>query len=190
MVHYFDTTIGAGTVVLPYGGEGQNVPADGMVSLIPSFSKVPSTTCSIMCYGFDHINALNNPYLMGQNSIILSLAKLIACGGDYQKSYLSCQEFFLKVNSPLRWSVPFVSLLGAFSAMINLGVGAIGGKDSMSGTYEDLDVPPTLVSFAVTTTQVDKVIDSCLKKQSAKLMVFYANEVGEGIANFHQLKIN
>ena len=144
----FDSTIGAGTVLMPFGGVKQLTPNEAMVAKFPVFGE--TTTASAMAWGF-------NPYIMSANqftgaylSVVESLSKLVAAGFEHEKAYLTFQEYFEKLrDEPERWGKPMAAVLGALMAQIELGAGAIGGKDSMSGSFEDLDVPPTLVSFAV-----------------------------------------
>lgn len=144
----FDSTIGAGTVLMPFGGHTQLTPAQAMVAKLPVFGE--TTTASAMAWGF-------NPFIMEKNqftgaylSVVESLAKLVAAGFEVDNAYLTFQEYFEKLrDEPDRWGKPMAAVLGALQAQTDLGVGAIGGKDSMSGSFEDLDVPPTLVSFAV-----------------------------------------
>ena len=144
----FDSTIGAGTVLMPFGGRKQLTPNMAMVAKLPVFGE--TTTASAMAWGF-------NPYIMEQNqftgaylSVVESLSKLVAAGFEHEKAYLSFQEYFEKLrDEPERWGKPMAAVLGALMAQVDLGAGAIGGKDSMSGTFEQLDVPPTLISFAV-----------------------------------------
>ena len=144
----FDSTIGAGTVLMPFGGRKQLTPAQAMVAKLPVFGE--TTTASAMAWGF-------NPYIMEKNqftgaylSVVESIAKLVATGFRREDAYLTFQEYFEKLrDEPTRWGKPMAAVLGALMAQVDLGVGAIGGKDSMSGTFEQLDVPPTLISFAV-----------------------------------------
>ena len=144
----FDSTIGAGTVLMPFGGKRQLTPNMAMVAKLPVFGE--TTTASAMAWGF-------NPYIMSKNqftgaylSVVESLAKLVAAGFEHEKAYLSFQEYFEKLrDEPERWGKPTAAVLGALMAQVDLGSGAIGGKDSMSGSFENLDVPPTLISFAV-----------------------------------------
>ena len=144
----FDSTIGAGTVLMPFGGVKQLTPNEAMVAKFPVFGE--TTTASAMAWGF-------NPYIMEKNqftgaylSVVESLSKLVAAGFEHEKAYLSFQEYFEKLrDEPERWGKPTAAVLGALMAQVDLGAGAIGGKDSMSGSFEDLDVPPTLISFAV-----------------------------------------
>ena len=144
----FDSTIGAGTVLMPFGGKRQLTPNMAMVAKLPVSGE--TTTASAMAWGF-------NPYIMSKNqftgaylSVVESLAKLVAAGFEHEKAYLSFQEYFEKLrDEPERWGKPTAAVLGALMAQVDLGAGAIGGKDSMSGSFENLDVPPTLISFAV-----------------------------------------
>ena len=153
----FDSTIGAATVLMPFGGKTQLAPAQAMVAKFPVFGE--TTTCSAMAWGF-------NPYIMEADqfrgaylSVVESVAKLIATGFARETMYLSFQEYFEKLrNEADRWGKPVAAVLGALMAQVDLGVGAIGGKDSMSGSFEDLDVPPTLISFAVATGKVGNVV--------------------------------
>ena len=162
LVERFDSTIGAGTVLMPFGGKNQLTPAQAMVAKFPVFGE--TTTASAMSWGF-------NPYLSEANqfkgaylAVVESVAKLIATGFSRKSAYLTFQEYFGSVRtSPERWGKPVGSLLGGLMAQVDLEVGSIGGKDSMSGSFEDLDVPPTLVSFAVSTGKVDNVVSPELK---------------------------
>ncbi len=152
----FDSTIGAGTVLMPFGGATQLTPAQAMVAKFPVMGE--TTTVSGMAWGF-------NPYLMSADqfagaylSVVESVSRLVATGFEHERAYLSFQEYFERLRDvPERWGKPLAAVLGALMAQADLGIGAIGGKDSMSGSFEDLDVPPTLVSFAVATGSVDRV---------------------------------
>ena len=152
----FDSTIGAGTVLMPFGGRTQLTPAQAMVAKFPVAGE--TTTVSGMAWGF-------NPYLMSADqfagaylSVVESVSRLVATGFEHERAYLSFQEYFERLRDvPERWGKPLAAVLGALMAQADLGIGAIGGKDSMSGSFEDLDVPPTLVSFAVATGSVDRV---------------------------------
>ena len=152
----FDSTIGAGTVLMPFGGRTQLTPTQAMVAKFPVAGE--TTTVSGMAWGF-------NPYLMSADqfagaylSVVESVSRLVATGFEHERAYLSFQEYFERLRDvPERWGKPLAAVLGALMAQADLGIGAIGGKDSMSGSFEDLDVPPTLVSFAVATGSVDRV---------------------------------
>ncbi len=150
----FDSTIGAGTVLMPFGGKYQMTPPQAMVHLV-SVEKGHTDTVSYMSWGGNPYVAEKSPYHGAYLAVVESLSKLVATGASFGDVYLSFQEYFLKPQKdPKRWGQPLAALLGAFKAQLDLGVAAIGGKDSMSGTFEHIDVPPTLVSFAVTTGKV------------------------------------
>ena len=154
----FDSTIGAGTVLMPFGGIYQRTPIQAMVNLI-SVEKGHTDDCSVMSWGFDPYVSSASPYHGAYTAVISSAAKLVAAGADLMDTYLSFQEYFPKPGrTPSRWGLPFAAVLGAFKAQMALSIGAIGGKDSMSGSFEDIDVPPTLVSFAVTTAKAEDIL--------------------------------
>ena len=154
----FDSTIGAGTVLMPFGGINQRTPIQAMVNLI-SIEKQHTSTCSVMSWGYNPFIASASPYHGAYLAVVESVSKLVATGASFEDVYLSFQEYFEKLmKEPKRWGKPMAAVLGAFKAQKELGVGAIGGKDSMSGTFEDIDVPPTLISFAVTTEDVKNII--------------------------------
>ena len=172
MVEMFDATIGAGTVVMPYGGKNALSPMDGMVAKIPMIHG-DTTTCSMMTFGYNPAIAKNSPFLGGMIGVLESLSKLVAIGGDYKKARLSFQEYFERLGKdPVKWGRPFAALLGANQVQLAMGTPAIGGKDSMSGTFGDLTVPPTLISFAVATSHVDAVITCELKSTESLLQLF------------------
>ena len=149
----FDSTIGAGTVLMPFGGRNQLTPAQAMVQKI-SMEKKHTDDCSLMAFGYNPFLSEKNPYQGAYLAVVESVCKLIASGADFKKVYLTFQEYFKHPGKDgARWGEPAAALLGAFKAQMELGIGAIGGKDSMSGSFEKLDVPPTLVSFAVTTSK-------------------------------------
>jgi phosphoribosylformylglycinamidine synthase len=152
----FDSSIGAGSVLVPYGGKFQRTPAQVMAALLPADG---AETCSVMSYAFDPYDSEANPYSAAYNAVILSVAKLVAAGCDYHSAYLTFQEYFERLRSePQRWGKPLAALLGALTAQLELGIAAIGGKDSMSGSYEDLDVPPTFISFAIAPADASVII--------------------------------
>ncbi len=155
----FDGSVGAASVTMPYGGAHQMTPTQAMAAKLPVL-RGETTTASLMAYGFDPMYMAQNPYVGAQASLISSVARIVASGGDPARVWLSLQEFFEKPDSarPQRLGKPFSALLGALDAQIDLGAGAIGGKDSMSGTFKDIDVPPTLISFAVTTLDAQNVL--------------------------------
>ena len=149
LVERFDSTIGSGTVLMPYGGKYSATEQEAMVAKIPVLNGV-SEEATIMSYGFNPDLGVWSPYHMAYYSIIEAVTKLAAVGGDYRKVRLTLQEYFEKLGkNPERWGKPFAALLGAYQAQVDLGIPAIGGKDSMSGSFGNLDVPPTLVAFAV-----------------------------------------
>ncbi|MBR6958935.1 MAG: phosphoribosylformylglycinamidine synthase, partial [Clostridiales bacterium] len=146
----FDSSIGAATALMPYGGKFQNSPEEGMAAKIPMEHGVTSD-CSVMTYGFDPYYTEWNTYAGSYHAVVESLLKLLAMGSDPAKARLTFQEYFERMGSEKSWGKPLSALLGAYQAQLDFGTGSIGGKDSMSGSFENLDVPPTLVSFAVTT---------------------------------------
>ena len=159
----FDSTIGAGTVLMPFGGKNQQTPIQAMVHKV-SLERGHTDTCSLMSWGYNPFITEKSPYHGAYLAVVESAAKLVATGAAYEDVYLTFQEYFQRVgHDPKRWGQPLAALLGAFEAQKDLGIAAIGGKDSMSGTFEDLDVPPTLVSFAVTTEKVQNIVPNELK---------------------------
>ncbi len=164
LIEKFDSTIGAGTVLMPFGGVNQLTPAQAMAAKIPVLSG-NTNTCSLMGWGYNPYVSEKSPYHGAILAVIESIAKVVAIGGSYKHCWLTFQEYFERTqNNPKRWGKPFSALLGALKAQLEMGCGAIGGKDSMSGTFEDIDVPPTLVSFAVSTASADKVVSPEFKK--------------------------
>ncbi len=154
----FDSTIGAGTVLMPFGGKNQLTPIQAMAHKI-SLEHGHTDMCSLMAYGYNPFIAEKSPYHGAYLAVVESVSKLIATGAKFEDVYLTFQEYFEKPrNDASRWGKPFSALLGAFDAQLDMGIGAIGGKDSMSGSFDELDVPPTLVSFAVTTDKIDNVV--------------------------------
>ena len=154
----FDSTIGAGTVLMPFGGKYQLTPIQAMVQKI-SVEKKHTDDCSFMAFGYNPFITSASPYHGAYLAVVESVCKLIASGASFQDTYLTFQEYFERLGKdPKRWGKPLAALLGAFRAQMELGIGAIGGKDSMSGSFEKLDVPPTLVSFAVTTGKTGEVV--------------------------------
>ena len=159
----FDSTIGAGTVLMPFGGKYQQTPIQAMVHKV-SVEKGHTDDCSLMAWGYNPNLTEKSPYHGAYLAVVESAAKLVATGAAYTDVYLTFQEYFLRVGrDPKRWGQPMAALLGAFAAQKDLGIAAIGGKDSMSGSFEQLNVPPTLVSFAVTTETVDNIVSNEFK---------------------------
>ena len=160
LVERFDSTIGAGTVLMPFGGKTQLTPAQAMCAKIPVLNA-ETNTASLMAWGFDPYDMSDNPFTGAQESVISSVSKIVAAGGSWHHTWMSFQEYFGHMyTDPKRWGQPFSALLGALKAQQELEIGAIGGKDSMSGTFEDIDVPPTLVAFSVSTCKADKAVSS------------------------------
>ncbi len=166
----FDSTIGAGTVLMPFGGKNQLTPIQAMVQLV-STEKGHTDDCSVMSWGYNPFYTEKTPFHGAYMAVIESVCKLIATGASFEDTYLTFQEYFERPGKdPKRWGKPLSALLGAFKAQKDLKVAAIGGKDSMSGTFEDLDVPPTLVSFAVTTDKVQNIVSPEFKKAGNKVI--------------------
>lgn len=172
LVEMFDGSIGAGSVFMPYGGKYQLTETQSMVAKLP----VAEGTCdavTMMAYGFDPQLSSWSPYHGAVYAVLESMARIVAAGGDYKKIRFTFQEYFRRMNEdPSRWSQPFAALLGAYSAQIGFGLPSIGGKDSMSGTFNEIDVPPTLVSFAVDVAKEQDIITPELKQPGNKLMIF------------------
>ena len=174
LVERFDSTIGGGTVLMPYGGKDANTEQEAMVAKIPVLNGV-SEEATIMSYGFNPDLGVWSPYHMAYYSIIEAVTKLAAVGGDYRKARLTLQEYFEKLGKNAeRWGKPFAALLGAYQAQIDLGIPAIGGKDSMSGSFGDIDVPPTLVAFAVGVEKAKNIISAELKEAGSQLVFLMA----------------
>ena len=170
----FDSTIGAGTVLMPFGGRNQLTPAQAMVQKI-SMEKKHTDDCSLMAFGYNPFLSEKNPYQGAYLAVVESVCKLIASGADFKKVYLTFQEYFKHPGKDgARWGEPAAALLGAFKAQMELGIGAIGGKDSMSGSFEKLDVPPTLVSFAVTTSKVGNIVSPEFKAAGHNVILLRA----------------
>lgn len=172
LVEMFDGSIGAGSVLMPYGGKYQLTETQSMVAKLP----VDKGTCdavTMMAYGFDPKLSSWSPYHGAVYAVLESMARIVAAGGDYKKIRFTFQEYFRRMSEdPSRWSQPFAALLGAYSAQIGFGLPSIGGKDSMSGTFNDIDVPPTLVSFAVDVAKEQDIITPELKQPGNKIMIF------------------
>ncbi|MBQ7044977.1 MAG: phosphoribosylformylglycinamidine synthase [Clostridia bacterium] len=167
----FDSTIGAGTVLMPFGGKNQLTPIQSMVQKV-SVEKKHTNTCSLMSWGYNPFITEKSQYHGAYLAVVESVCKLIATGADFNDVYLTFQEYFERPGKDAkRWGKPLAALLGAFKAQMELGIGSIGGKDSMSGTFEDISVPPTLVSFAVTTTKVDRIVTNEFKKAGNRVVL-------------------
>ena len=189
LVERFDSTIGASTVLMPFGGKNQLTPAEGMVAKLPCDGE--TSTATAMTFGFDAEISEQSPFHGAIDAVTSSLAKLTALGADFSTAYLTFQEYFEKLgDSPEKWGKPLASLLGAFTAQKNFGVAAIGGKDSMSGTFEKLNVPPTLVSFAVAVVDASKVISPEFKSPNHRVYLVKCPRNAENIPDFDALKKN
>ncbi|MBR4234579.1 MAG: phosphoribosylformylglycinamidine synthase [Clostridia bacterium] len=184
----FDSTIGAGSVFMPFGGKNQLTPTQALAMKIPLESG-KTDDVSLMAYGFDPYLSERSPYHGAYAAVVESVCRLIASGAEFKNVYLSFQEYFPKPGSdPARWGLPFAALLGAFEAQIRLGVAAIGGKDSMSGTFEKLDVPPTLVSFAVTMAKAQQLVTPEFKRAGDKVYLLRCDTDENGLADAESLK--
>ena len=167
----FDSTIGAGTVLMPFGGRDQRTPVQAMVQKI-SIERGHTDDCSLMSWGYNPYISEKDPYRGAYLAVIESVSKLIATGAAFEDVYLTFQEYFERLRrEPARWGKPLAALLGAFAAQMALGIGAVGGKDSMSGSFEQMDVPPTLVSFAVTTEKTGAIVSNECKRAGDKLVL-------------------
>ena len=167
----FDSTIGAGTVLMPFGGKNQRTPIQAMVHKI-SCEKGHTNDCSLMSWGYNPYISEKSPFHGAYLAVVESVSKLIATGAKFEDVYLTFQEYFEKpTKEATRWGKPMSALLGAFKAQKDLGIGSIGGKDSMSGSFEKLDVPPTLISFAVTTEKIDVITSPEFKKAGSKVVL-------------------
>lgn len=186
----FDSTIGAGTVLMPFGGKYQMSPAEGMVAKIPVLEG-DTKTGTVMTYGYNPSISKWSPFHGALYAIVEAAAKVVAMGGNYRNLRLTLQEYFEKLGSdPVKWGKPFTALLGAYYAQMKLGIPAIGGKDSMSGTFKDMTVPPTLVAFAVGVVDVSKVISTEFKKCGSKVVVVTLDRDENQIPDFEQLEKN
>ena len=191
LVERFDSSIGAGSILVPFGGKTQRSPAQAMAALFPVLPGQHSDDASIMSWGFDPARMAADCYGGAHDSVYLSMAKLVAAGGDYRKAYLSFQEFFEKLrDEPERWGKPFAALLGALDAQLELGAAAIGGKDSMSGSFLDRDVPPTLISFAIAPVKASAVLSTEFKAAEHPVYLFFGEnpeEIQSGWERFADL---
>lgn len=188
LIERFDSTIGAGTVLMPFGGVNQTTPTQAMAAKIPVLHG-ETKTCSLMGWGFNPYISEMSPYHGSIMAVIESIAKVVAIGGSYKQCWLTFQEYFERTqNDPTRWGKPFAALLGAFKAQIELGCGSIGGKDSMSGTFENIDVPPTLVSFAVSTTTSDNVVSPEFKKAGNNVILIKPEYDKNNLPNFESVR--
>ena len=184
----FDSTIGAGTVLMPFGGQYQNTPIQAMVNKI-SCEKGETEDCSVMAWGFDPFISEKSPFHAGYLAVAESVSRLVACGAEFSDVYLSFQEYFRRLGrEPENWGEPAAALLGAFRAQKELGAAAIGGKDSMSGSFEDMHVPPTLVSFAVTTAKTGDIISNDFKAPGHRVALIKPEYGPDGLPAGESLK--
>ena len=183
----FDSTIGAGTVLMPFGGKNQLTPIQAMVHKI-SVEKKHTDDCSLMAWGYNPFITEKSPYHGAYLAVIESVSKLIATGAEYKDVYLTLQEYFERLNKDeKRWGKPLAALLGALKAQTELKAAAIGGKDSMSGSFENLDVPPTLVSFAVTTDKTENIVSNEFKKHGNKVVLIKPDYTENGLPDTDSL---
>lgn len=193
LVERFDGSIGAGSVLMPFGGKTQKTPAQAMAALLPTLPGQKTNSASVMAWGLDPDTMSTDPYTGAKAAVYSSVAKIVAAGADYKDTYLTLQEFFERLkNEPLRWGKPFAALLGAMDAQLELNAAAIGGKDSMSGTFLDKDVPPTLISFAIAPIKAEDVISPEFKQAGHPVYLFApesttADSVKKSWENFHNL---
>ena len=183
----FDATIGAGTVLMPFGGVHQQTPIQAMVHKV-SLEKGHTDDCSVMSWGYNPFITEKSPYHGAYLAVVESVSKLIATGAKFEDVYLTFQEYFLRVGKdPKRWGQPTAALLGAFKAQMDLKIAAIGGKDSMSGTFEDIDVPPTLVSFAITTDKISNIVSNEFKTAGHRVCLVSPKYDRNGLPNVASL---
>ncbi len=190
LVERFDSTIGAGSVIMPFGGKYQMTPAESMIAKIPVLVG-ETQTATIMSYGYNPSISRWSPFHGAVYAIVEATAKIAAAGGNYKNIRLTLQEYFEKLGKdPVKWGKPFSTLLGAYYAQMKLGIPAIGGKDSMSGTFKDMNVPPTLVAFGVNVTDVDNVISPEFKKIGSKVALVALKRDENDLPDFEQLDSN
>ena len=188
LVQRFDSTIGGATVLMPFSGKTQQTPVQAMAAKLPVLNA-KTTTTSIMAWGFDPAVSTQSPYHGAVCAVVESIAKVVAAGGTYEHCWLTFQEYFERTQGkPERWGKPFAALLGAYRAQLEMGCGAIGGKDSMSGTFEHIDVPPTLVSFAVSTAKAQDVISAEFKAAGHKIGYIAPKYDENGLPVFDSVK--
>ncbi len=193
LVERFDGSIGAGSVLMPFGGKYQATPAQAMAALLPVLPGQETDQASVMAWGCDPDQLSGNPYQGAYEAVTVSIAKLVAAGADYKNVYLTLQEFFEKLrDEPIRWGKPAAALLGALDAQLDYAAAAIGGKDSMSGSFLDKDVPPTLISFAVAPIKAGEIITPEFKAAGHPVYCFVPGEDGaealkEAWEQFHSL---
>lgn len=188
LVEMFDSSIGAGSVLMPYGGKYQRSETQVMVAKLPVLhGKTDAVT--MMSYGYDPYLSSWSPYHGAIYAVLSSVAKIVAGGGDYKKIHFTFQEYFRRMSEdPRRWSQPFAALLGAYDAQLGFGLGSIGGKDSMSGTFNDIDVPPTLVSFAVDVANASHILSPEFKKPGNKIILLRVKRNEYDLPDYEYIK--
>ena len=190
LVERFDNSIGAGTVLMPFGGKYESTPTEAMCFKVPVLEG-ETTTGTLMSYGYNPKIGKWSPFHGALYAVIEAVTKIVAAGGDYKNIRLTLQEYFEKLGSdPVKWGKPLSALLGAFYAQKMLEIPAIGGKDSMSGTFKNINVPPTLVAFAVDVANTDKVISPEFKKKGTRVILLKANRDEYNLPKFDELKKN
>ena len=191
LVERFDGTIGAGSVLMPFGGKTQRTPAQAMAALLPVLPGQETDQASVMAWGCDPDRTSIDPFHGAMDNVVTSLNKIVASGADYRRAYLTLQEFFERLREdPQRWGKPFSALLGALQAQLDYGTAAIGGKDSMSGSFMDKDVPPTLISFAIAPIKAGEVVSPEFKEAGHPVYRFTGRDPAEikaGWEAFHAL---
>jgi phosphoribosylformylglycinamidine synthase len=189
LVERFDSTVGKGSVFLPFGGQYQNSPMSSMAAKIPLINQ-HTGQATIMSFGFNPLLSVWSPFHGAVYAVIESVSKIVAGGADAKKVRLSLQEYFERIRKDKRrWGKPFAALLGAYYAASNLGIAAIGGKDSMSGTFEELDVPPTLISFAIDVIDAAQAVSSDFKKIKSKVVLIDVKRDDLEMPDFRNLKV-
>lgn len=187
LVERFDSTIGRGTVLMPFGGKYQETPAEGMVMKLPVLDG-ETNTATLMTYGYNPQLSKWSPFHGALYAVVEAVAKVAALGGDYSKIRLTLQEYFEKLGkNPEKWGKPMSALLGAYYAQMMLGIPAVGGKDSMSGTFKDMNVPPTLVAFAVDVAKADKIVSQEFKKAGSTVVLLRADRDEYELPDFEKL---
>ncbi|MDD4503432.1 MAG: phosphoribosylformylglycinamidine synthase, partial [Clostridiaceae bacterium] len=187
LVERFDSTVGAGTILMPFGGTYQETPAEGLAMKLPVLAG-ETNTATVMTYGYNPKLAKWSPFHGALYAVVEAVAKVAALGGDYSKTRLTLQEYFEKLGKdPEKWGKPMSALLGAFYAQMMLGIPAIGGKDSMSGTFKDINVPPTLVAFAVDVAEADKIVSQEFKEVESKVVLLRADRDEKDLPDFVKL---
>lgn len=190
LVERFDSSIGAGTVLMPFGGKYQLTPTEAMCARIPTL-KGYTNSGTIMSFGYDPYLSEISPLHGAVFAVIDSLTKYVACGGDYKKAWFTFQEYFEKLREePTRWGKPLAALLGAYLVQEKIGLASIGGKDSMSGSYNELDVPPTLTSFCIGVVDTNKVVSNEFKKANSNVYMLKTKITEEFLPDFEDLKEN